>query len=532
MFSRWISVPLVLVLAAPVAAGDKKVEAFIPAVVVRVKSLDAVIDNFKLLAKVVGQEEIAQQLKRLIETKVDPKGLEGIDPARPFGFYGRMGQEFNDVTGVVMVPIKDEAKILGLLDNLNLTPKKGKDGLYTVSYGEKVQVFFRFANKYAYFTAITPKSVEANKLLAPDRVFGAQQAAALSATVRLDQVPKLAQAFVTAALEDQIEKADKKLPNETDAQHALRLESLKGILTVTKTVLEEGQELAADLDVDAKTKELTARFRLSGKPKSALADALAHLAQRKSVFGGLKTDNAVVAGRLHVVAPEAITKVIHAALAEESKKAINSITDEKKRKQAENLVKILAANFKAGEIDAAIQLTGPGKNKTFTLLAGIKLQDGAALGQLVHLLLKDVPGVTRDAESAGAIKIHKIDVHLGFDAQAEEAFGKHPLYLAFRPDAVMVALGEEGLTTLKTALANAPAPGWPVHLEIDLARLAPLLAKTDEQKAAVNKLFGAGDDGRLRLTVHGGAALEAQFTARLSVLQFFRALAAKDGAKK
>ena len=133
MRSRWFSaIALLWLLGVPAAvqAGDAKKT---PMVVVRVRSVDAVVDNVKLVVALAGRENVAQQIEGLIKAKIGPNGLEGIDSKRPFGGYARIGSDFNDVVGVAMIPIADEKAFLSLLENLNFKPARDKKGVYTVS---------------------------------------------------------------------------------------------------------------------------------------------------------------------------------------------------------------------------------------------------------------------------------------------------------------------------------------------------------------------------------------------------------------
>ena len=72
-----------LLVAVPPLRADDKPAADEPAVVIRVKSLDTVLANLKLLATVVGREQNALDLQGLIKAKVGDKGLQGIDMKRP-----------------------------------------------------------------------------------------------------------------------------------------------------------------------------------------------------------------------------------------------------------------------------------------------------------------------------------------------------------------------------------------------------------------------------------------------------------------
>ena len=142
-----------------------------PTISLQIRSFDAVLENVKLLVSLSGREEIAKQVEGLIKTKIGPKGLEGIDPDRPFGVYAQFGKELNDVSGVIMVPIADQNAFLGLLENLGVKAKKDfNTGIYTITPTKEIlnmQLFFRFANKYVYGTSLNVDALSDKNILAP-----------------------------------------------------------------------------------------------------------------------------------------------------------------------------------------------------------------------------------------------------------------------------------------------------------------------------------------------------------------------------
>src|SRR5688572_2529478 len=120
----WLMVPALLVLF-PNSAIEAGAPAAPPTFVVRVRSIDTLIENAKLLVTLAGREEIAQQVEGLIKAKIGVKGLEGIDTKRPIGAYGRFGKEIDDIAGAVLVPIADEKAFVGLLEDQNFVVTKG-----------------------------------------------------------------------------------------------------------------------------------------------------------------------------------------------------------------------------------------------------------------------------------------------------------------------------------------------------------------------------------------------------------------------
>src|SRR5438045_2837626 len=121
----------VLVLVIVPAAAKAQVKTTPPTIVVRVNSIDSLINYVKFLASLAGQKDAARQVEGLIKTKIGEKGLEGVDAGRPFGFYGRIGKELDDISGAILLPIADEQAFLNLLKNLNVQIIKGGDGIHT-----------------------------------------------------------------------------------------------------------------------------------------------------------------------------------------------------------------------------------------------------------------------------------------------------------------------------------------------------------------------------------------------------------------
>jgi hypothetical protein len=534
MFARWFSsVSFVCLLALPQLATAQEKKGGPPTVVVRVRSVDTVIDNVKLVVSLAGRDNIAQQIEGLIKTKIGPKGLEGIDPKRPFGGYARFTEDFQVPAGVVMIPIADEKAFLGWLENLNVKASKDKTGLYTVKSDLPVEIFFRFANQYAYVTALIREGLEPANLIEPGKIFPQQQATAFSATVRLDQIPKAFKQIASGQFEEGLSKfRDKKEPGESEKQKEFRVAVLNEFSRQFKAILEEGGELNANLDINKQSGELITDVSFAGKPGSALAKEISNLAKAASLFGGLTAPDSAARGLVHYLLPDRVREAFEDVVDEVKTKGLAGINDEGKRKQAEDLLKVLLPTLKTGELDAAFNFSRADKaSKLYNLVAAVKLKNGDELGKTVHdmaaQLLKEIPPaeaakIKLDADRALGVAIHRIDVQGKFDDKAKEVFGANPLFVAFRNDALFLALGEDGLGAIKKAIATKSTEGSPAFLlNASIARLAPLLAKTEQQKEMVRTVFAKGDEGRIHVSLEGGSTLRFRLTAQLSVVQFF-----------
>jgi len=101
-----LALPWLALIALGTATPRAAAQETPPTVVVRVRSLDTVIDHVKLLVALAGREEAAKQIEGLIKTKIGPKGLEGVDPARPLGAFARYGKDIEDVPAPFSFPLR------------------------------------------------------------------------------------------------------------------------------------------------------------------------------------------------------------------------------------------------------------------------------------------------------------------------------------------------------------------------------------------------------------------------------------------
>lgn len=526
---RLLAVPLVLLLLVP-GVLHAQGTTVPPTVVLRVSSIDSLIDHVKFLASLAGQQDAARQIEGLIKAKIGDKGLEGVDSSRAFGFYGRIGKELEDISGVILLPIADENAFLKLLENLKVPVVKGGEGIYTIKTGSPIDAYLRFANKYAYITAPTTGALDNKNLVDPAKLLAAKATNAFSLTIQLDQVPDVAKLLATAQAEQVLQELqDKKIPGESDTERAFRVASLKEVAKVIATVLKDGGVLHTAVDLDKQSGDLGATFSMSGVTKSELAAGIDAIGKNASLFAGLLKSDAVFNGLGHVKLPEAIIKSLGDVIDEAKVKALANIQDAGKKQQADALFKVITPTLKAGDFDGATVVTPSGSN--FTVLAAFKLKDGDELGKTVHTLvsdtLKDLPPAAKDiikldAHSAGATKIHQVQVP-GDDQGTkvlDMVLGDRNLYVAFRNDALFVSAGKGGLQAIKDAVEVKATGTTPMlFYQVDVARLTHLAPPAQAAKA--KELFPSGSGGIVRFSVEGGSALTVRFSTKVSVLQFF-----------
>ncbi len=523
---------LVLVVATAARAGAPNADT--PAVVVRVKSLGALFQNLDLVVKLVGQDEAALAIEGVIKGKIGKKGLAGIDLTRPFGAYVRFGKTKDEFTSALLIPIADEKAFLTLIANLDMAVTKDKTGIYTHKTTNDINVYFRFAHGYVFIAAVNTESLQDKNLVDPAKTLavGGPGDATISVVARIDRIPVGAKEDALKYLDAAILAAQKDgPPNESKAQEAFRVALLGDVNKLGASLIHEAAELRFDLDVRAQ--EISVNLAVAGKPNSDLAKAIKNIGALKSPLAVLAAKNVAFHGNVHFALPEELNKSFGKVIDEVVRKSLEGIQNDEKKKQAEALFKALLPTAQAGEFQiAAVALAVGPKDDRHAFVGALKLTKGDELGTIVRdLLEKAREGLKELPKEQGKIqvdfdkadKIHRFELpkNPAYDKLLDEIVGDRYLYLAFRADALFLALGENALPALKTALATKDvATSVPFLFDFDIARMAKLLAKTPEHEMLAGTLFPKGQSGRVRLAIEGGDVLSVRLRMHDNVLKF------------
>jgi len=497
-----------------------------PTLVVRLASLDKLDREITFLGNTAGWPDLHKKLDEAIKSKLGPKGLFGIDHQRPIGLYGDFSGENNDLQGVVMLPITDEKQFQQMLENLGWEVRSDSNGLRTVKqdvFPKDVQ--YRVANNYAYLGLADQKTLAADHLLAPPAVFTDKDKTAISVTFRLDQVPENLRAKIHHRLKESFAASDNKT-SEKSLQDTLRAALAKDIAKTLDLVLAQGHELDCHADIDRKTKQLKADLTLKPKSQTKLAEAIAKMGQRQTLFSGILDKNAALNGLINIDVPPELHKALRNIVQEAMQKNLVDSNDPAQKQRMTEFLEALKPSLTADDIDAAVSIRGPNAEKHFTLVAGVKLRQGNKLAATLQKLAKELPENDRaliqiDAEKAGNVAIHRVDLQAVSDSHAREMFGNNPLFVAFREDALFLAVGPDSLNVLKHAITSPAAPSAPVQFDVSLAKVAPLLMPKDQAAKAASTPRQPGEDGRLQLCVQGGDSLRVNFTLDLDGLRIF-----------
>ncbi|HYV35440.1 MAG TPA: hypothetical protein VE988_07040 [Gemmataceae bacterium] len=522
MFKRVLPL-FVLVLVPALAWTDSATQPASkpPALILRISSLDNLFDQLDLIGSITDQKNIGKELNDHFKNKLGPKGLFAIDAKRPIAFYGAIPTDGMDLPGVLMLPVTGDKAFKEMLEALGWEVAAEKGGLNIVKQDFVTgDLQYRIAANYAYIGVVGQSKLD--DLPKPEAIFNAKRQASVSATIKLDQIPEVLRGQMLDGFKEGFNSGlDKK--TESNAQKAFANAVLKEFTGMLDSVFKEGEELNVNIDIDPKTKKLAAELTLTAKPRSKLADTIAKLGQRKTLFAGIMDKDAAMNGLLNFDMPASLRDAVSGMLQEAVDKALADLRDDVKKKQTTELFDALKPSLTAEDLDVGFSLRGPGKDKHFTLVAGFKLRQGDKLLATLMKLINDLPENERNniklfADKAGNVAIHRLDLQKTLDANVKEMFGEHPLFVAFRDDALFVSMGEDGLAVIKQAVTSQAKVAAPLQFDMSITRLASVL---DKNPAAAKELQDAGDDGRIQLTLEGGQLLRARATLSLSAFKLF-----------
>jgi hypothetical protein len=534
---------LLLLAAAPslVRAADDK-----PALVVAFKSLDGLISDSKYIAELAGKEEEAKQAEAMLKNLLgDRKGLEGVDPKKPIGLYARINADDPQQSEVVLlVPVADEDALLNLLkkqDKIKVEDKKA-DGTYQVNVENVPFAFFlRFANDYAYVTGVSKAALAKDRLLAPGKVLPAKTTSLASVVLHMEQIPQKYKDLAISGMEQQLAKEkEKKQPNETPPAKALRLALIDEMGAQVKSVLEDGAELSMSVDVDRDAGELSTALSFSGKSGSKLAGDLADLGNKKSIAASLVGAKSAANLIVNAALPEQLRKSLSDAVDDGVKKGLAEAAAKGQRAASEAVVKALLPTLKAGELDAGFDLRGPGAKDLYTMVMGVKVKEGGEIEKLVRNAIKSLPEkdqekVKFDVAKAGDVGIHRLIPDEGLtEENSKRMFGEKPeVYFAFRDDALLAAIGSDGLAVLKEVVAARPKAGAMLQMEASMNRLVASMTKDHPAAPDVaKKAFKDGKKDKVRFVVEGGKALTIKISMDAPVVTFAALMAEAEQQNK
>ena len=536
--SPWL-LALALLVPCPAFADEAKPG---PAIEVRVASVNDLLAAAKFLGESLNQGEAAKQGVEFIKSQIDDaKGLDGIDPTRPWGLTATVTPNVIDSPVVLMIPLADRNSFLGLMKGkLNLDPKKLAGDVYEVKVPNvPVPVFFRFTKDTVLVTAMNAKSLDAE----PSAEFlSAKETSQFVARLHYDRLPADVKKVVFAQWELQANDGMRRArPNETPAETKLRQWLLEQSLPGIQRVLNDGATLTVALDLDTTQAKGEVRLdaRFTARPGSGLAKTIRALEGRAGVALPLPDARKLFALDAKLGLPDDAKKsfapLVDALLAEAVKGA-----QKDQQIPLQLVTDALKPTLQSGELDLRLAVTAgpkPGTVEAFGALATVKGTEVEKLAKFIAgFAPADAVTFAFDTKTVDGVKLHGVTVK---QHDMLDRFGTQAVQLGTSDGRFLFAIEGTG-KALEAIATAAPTAGAAVYTnDIALAALVAAVEKelpADTVRALYKDAFGVdlgtdpgpgADNFSLRVT--GGVALHARLVLRGKTVKFLTAL---DAEKK
>ncbi|MBI5761534.1 MAG: hypothetical protein HZA46_23740 [Planctomycetales bacterium] len=491
--------------------------------VVRARSIDALLESAKYLAKMAGQEAHVAQLEGLLNQVTGGKGLAGVDHSRPVGLYASLLAGGGGQPVIAFIPVSDRDKALDLIRVLGVKIEGDGDSLIELKPQNGDNSYLRFSKDYAFVS----QRLDLLQGELPD-IAGLppfpDEATLVTASVDLKPLPYEFRQLGLAALrkqsQDQAEKDSARKPGESDAAHRGRVAGMRFATDRGLRLLEELHGLNANLKIDPKTNRATLDLAIEVNPKSDVGRSFERFGEARSAFTAFARD-AAVHGVISVPIAIELQSLFRTGFRDGLQKAIDKETNSRKRELGSKLLNTLDRSLFPDRYDIAAAIRGPLSDGQYVILFGSKVPGARDLENVLLDALKDFPPpsdqltVQVDHSRHESTRIHRVTFAKFPDRNAETLYGSPELYVAYRDDMVVAAFGKHGAELMPSLLDDLqrPAEGGtsPIQLDFRLARLGPLAV--DEPGRKFRELTAEyskdnPDHDQIRVSLSGGASLK------------------------
>ncbi len=489
--------------ATLVAPGMARAQQGGPVAIFTAKSAGEVIGDLRYLVSAVAPADDPRTGAALqaLDGLKDPAALRGLDPSKPLGIYGSVGDGANEPpSAVAFIPVLDAKAFLAAMEGFGATVEAdaGAPGFshkITLPGGTVPPLYVVNAGKYLFFS-LNPTGAEALKTFKPETLLPNRPGAGdLSLTLRLDRVsPQLKDTF-NAALEQNLVAQRERQPGENDDQMKARLVGMKLTQDAFVSLVRDGKELTLDIVIDPKTEFLGLELNSSAVAGTPYAATLQKLGAMKSKFRGMAA-NAAAGGFVDLPLAQGIRDLLNQGVEKGKAEGLEKAkADPAQQKLLTDMIEALRPTLTAETLDMAVSIQGPfpnsGGDPTYVMASAMAVKGGKKIESALLEGIKTAPEdkkkglVLNAAKAADGTTIHKMT---GLSDDKNPApFGEATAFVAFRDDMAAITIGKNGEAVLKEALTTSkmPATGAAPQMEVfvSLSKIAGMTPKEEDRKA-------------------------------------------------
>lgn len=494
-----------LASAAPVAkAQQETANAGQPVVVATFSGYAELKRDLGYLGTLSGNPDMAQGLEQMLMLFTQNQGLAGLDQKRPWGAALSIGDE-GGFPVLVFLPVDDLKKLLDALGAIIGAAVDAGDGVFEIKQGA-MTLFIKQQGKWAY---LAQQKSELDKLPADPLVLlgGLDKQYDLAVSANIQNLPQAMRDQAIDAMKAGLEMSLLQQNVDPDDEQAqLRTQIARNQAEQLVASINQLEKITLGMSIDSENNHSFIDIGVTGLPGSDLARQLAEStvdAGSSKVAGFLLPDSVVslhlnsAVSKSDLEQSEATLSGFRTQIMEEIDKSEELDDDQAKAKikqLAGNALDVLDKTLKKGQVNLGLAVVGEGP---LTLVAGILVADGPALEKVakefINLAADDptVPKPKLNAAEYKGVRFHTLSVPAPEDEGSEwikEYVGETiDIALGFSTDRIYLAVGKDGIDTLKQAIdrsATTPESELP-PMALSLA-LAPLMKLISEKQGGGN----------------------------------------------
>jgi hypothetical protein len=258
----------------------------------------------------------------------------------------------------------------------------------------------------------------------------------------------------------------KKKDKETADEFAIRKEVASADADEVERLYVEAKLALLAATIDSPMKEGRITLQTIPLEKTAFAASVKKIHEKPDRFSAIERfSNPILSGRINVPLDEMRIAYIQKITATMKTRSLNEIEAEKDRNAdekaaAKKIVELFYAMVDDGAKSEILngfvesRSNTSGKN---TFVWGVVPKDGNVVIEMLELLPKSGKGNSAElnVDSEGDVKIHKMTMPASVRADAKSFFGEETAYVGTGKDLLFLAIGEDALTELKSAIKKS-----------------------------------------------------------------------------
>jgi len=497
------TVAVAVLLLSPLVARAQAVAK--PFLVVSINKLDDIFSDVGAVAAAAGQGDAANLWLGLAGIYTT-----GLDRTKPAGAYVSLGASGPQV--VAFVPVKNLKQILANFQAQIGPAKDVGNGVMEIGANLPQPMYIKEQGGYA-FVVQDPQSLQGVPADPSAMIKDLVAKYDIAMQVNIGNLPaefrELAMSQLKIGFDGALQAQADNLPAE---QRAITEELGKASMKSIEDFMEQADQVTVGIAMDGRTSGMTLESTVTAKAGTDLAKQMEAAYSVKSAFGGLGgRDPAALMSLTMALLPSDVAQIT-AGMTSARQQAMQAIDDDAgvpndKKEQLKSAVggilDVVQATMSAGKIDgaAAVNLV-PG---SIEVVGGAVVADGLKLEKSVKQIVemaKDQPGfpqVQLDFAKQDGVNLHKIEIPAAeIDPNLGRLLGDRlEIILGFSRDRALLAVGRDGVSTIKQVTGISPnaGPSLPMQMRIALGQWMKM-ANSVDSNATTQALAAAADQAK------------------------------------